>query len=229
MKLSHGLISHKRAIFCGWLLAVAALASANVLAAGKLCDDLGGESGVVTLVDQFLCSLADDRRIKHFFAETNRVRFRTQLIERFCAVSGRPCRYTGNTMQQSHAGMGVNTAVFTALVEDLIEAMERCQVATGAQNRLLALFAPMHVDIIERRQADSTALTSRSVDPDGRRQVPLVKVVRSKRGAGDAVLYRAVGSESHRAGKFRRDIGALSTRDGGGLRSPACLILMATP
>ena len=46
--------------------------------------------------------------------------------------------------------MGVNPAAFNALVEDLIEAMEHCKVGTGAQNRLLALLAPMHADVIER-------------------------------------------------------------------------------
>jgi hemoglobin len=119
-------------------------------AASRLYDQLGGEQGVAALVDQFLFNLADDKRINHFFVETNLKRFRAKLIEQFCALSGGPCTYSGDSMQQSHAGMGINHAAFNALVEDLIEAMEHLSIATGAQNRLLALLAPMHKDIIEQ-------------------------------------------------------------------------------
>ena len=46
--------------------------------------------------------------------------------------------------------MAVDHAAFNALVEDLIEALAYCRVGTGAQNRLLALLAPMHAEIIEQ-------------------------------------------------------------------------------
>lgn len=131
------------------LLLTLAGAGNPVSAATPLYQQLGGEAGVVAIVDQFLSNLADDQRINHFFVDTNLKRFRERLIEQFCSLSGGPCTYTGDSMQQSHAGMGVGHAHFNALVEDLIEAMEQCKVATGAQNRLLALLAPMHKDVIE--------------------------------------------------------------------------------
>lgn len=111
---------------------------------------LGGESGITAIVDQFLWNLADDERINAHFVDTNLQRFRTKLIEQFCELSGGPCTYTGDTMKLSHAGMGIDHAGFNALVEALIEAMEAHNVATGPQNRLLALLAPMHADIIEK-------------------------------------------------------------------------------
>ena len=139
-----------RPIVLSLALLSASASSAPTTAATALYGQLGGEAGVVAIVDQFLFKLADDERINHFFVDTNLQRFREKLIEQFCALSGGPCTYTGDSMQQSHAGMGVNHAAFNALVEDLIEAMEQCKVATGAQNRLLALLAPMHQDIIEK-------------------------------------------------------------------------------
>lgn len=111
---------------------------------------LGGEAGITAIVDQFLWNLADDERINAHFVETNLRRFRTKLIEQFCELSGGPCTYTGDTMKLSHAGMGIDHAGFNALVEALIEAMEAQNIATGPQNRLLALLAPMHADIIEK-------------------------------------------------------------------------------
>ena len=53
-------------------------------------------------------------------------------------------------MKLSHGGMGIDPADFNALVEALIEAMESLHLATGTQNRLLALLAPMHAYIIEK-------------------------------------------------------------------------------
>ncbi len=111
---------------------------------------LGGEAGITAIVDQFLWNLADDERINTHFVETNIQRFRTKLIEQFCELSGGPCVYSGDTMKLSHGGMGIDHAAFNALVEALIEAMEAKNVATGPQNRLLALLAPMHADIIEK-------------------------------------------------------------------------------
>lgn len=115
-----------------------------------LYQDLGAMDGVTAIVDQFLFNLADDGRINHHFAETNVERFRAKLVELFCELSGGPCTYSGDSMQMTHGGMGIDHADFNALVEDLIEAMEAQDTPTTAQNRLLALLAPMHADIVER-------------------------------------------------------------------------------
>ena len=111
---------------------------------------LGGEAGITAIVDQFLWNLAEDERINAHFVETNIQRFRAKLIEQFCELSGGPCAYSGDTMKLSHGGMGIDHAAFNALVEALIEAMQAQNVATGPQNRLLALLAPMHAEIIEK-------------------------------------------------------------------------------
>ena len=71
------------------------ISAGNGAGGRELYDDLGGESGVATIVDQFLWLLADDRRINHYFAETNLVRLRTKLIRitRLCTERARigPC------------------------------------------------------------------------------------------------------------------------------------------
>ncbi len=46
--------------------------------------------------------------------------------------------------------MGVNQAQFYALVEALQAAMERRRIPFSSQNRLLAVLAPMHRDVITR-------------------------------------------------------------------------------
>lgn len=113
-----------------------------------LYQDLGGQPGIEKLVTGMLVNIANDDRIVGHFRGANIERLRGKLVEQFCALSGGPCEYTGDDMLQSHAGKNITDADFNALVEDLIAAMEQQRIPVAAQNRLLALLAPMHGDIV---------------------------------------------------------------------------------
>ncbi|MEO6226718.1 MAG: group 1 truncated hemoglobin [Thermomonas sp.] len=109
---------------------------------------LGGAAGVDGIVDDLLEAILVDDRINFQFAQTDIVRFREKLIEQLCVEGGGPCTYTGLSMQETHAGRGIDDVQFNALVEDLIHVMEYRNVPVPAQNRLLRRLAPMHGDII---------------------------------------------------------------------------------
>lgn len=51
-------------------------------------------------------------------------------------------------MKSAHADMGIRKHEFHALVEDLQAAMDARGIPYAQQNRLLALLAPMHRDVI---------------------------------------------------------------------------------
>lgn len=112
--------------------------------------DLGGLEGISRLVDEFMLGLGNDPRIAGHFRETDPQRFRQKLIEQICAESGGGCRYTGESMADAHAGRNISHADFNALVEVLIDAMEKQDIPVAAQNRLLQRLAPMHADIVTR-------------------------------------------------------------------------------
>ncbi|MET0377581.1 MAG: group 1 truncated hemoglobin [Spongiibacteraceae bacterium] len=114
----------------------------------QLYRDLGGQPGVEIIVDNLLDNIAQDDRIFSLFKDTNIDHFRQMLIEQFCHLSGGPCAYTGETMEKSHGGMHITEAQFNALVEDLYRAMERAGTPVAAQNRLVAVLAPMRPQII---------------------------------------------------------------------------------
>ncbi len=119
-------------------------------AGDPLFGELGGLPGVTAVVDGLLFAISEDRRIAHHFAESNILRLREKLIEQICMESGGPCTYTGDSMQQSHAGRGFTQADFNALVECLQVAMREQGVSFRAQNQLLARLAPMQRDILYR-------------------------------------------------------------------------------
>lgn len=52
-------------------------------------------------------------------------------------------------MAETHAGRGLTETHFNAQVEDRILALQDNQVPVTAQNRLLALLAPLHHDVVD--------------------------------------------------------------------------------
>ena len=110
----------------------------------------GEKAGISALADDFVNRMMADRRIGHFFKNTKPANLKEQLTDQFCLLSGGPCKYQGDSMKASHADLQVRRADFNALVEVLQQSMDARNIPFAAQNRLLALLAPMHRDIITR-------------------------------------------------------------------------------
>jgi hemoglobin len=116
---------------------------------------LGGKKAVVAVVDEFVGRVAADKRINGFFAATaadpqRLAKFKMNLVEQICMASGGPCKYTGKDMKTAHMGMGISTADFNALVEDLLGALDKFKVGDREKSELLGALGPMKSDIVEK-------------------------------------------------------------------------------
>jgi len=121
-------------------------------AKGKsLYDRLGGKGAITAVVDTFVGNVGGDKRINNYFASTDLTKLKTHLVNQICEASGGPCKYTGRTMKQTHAGMGVTDAAFGALVEDLVAALDHHKVGKTEKDELLAVLGPMKSDIVEKK------------------------------------------------------------------------------
>ena len=109
---------------------------------------LGGQTGLVKLMDDFMQRLLVDPRMKPFFIDVDQPHVKEQLVAQFCEVSGGPCKLEGPNMKKVHDGFDINKGHFNAMVEVLQQAMDAQGIAFAAQNRLLAQLAPMHREII---------------------------------------------------------------------------------
>ncbi|MCU6434048.1 group 1 truncated hemoglobin [Undibacterium sp. Jales W-56] len=114
---------------------------------------LGSETGINLIVDDLMVLILADARIKDSFKETNIKRLSKLLKEQFCVIGGGPCNYTGDDMKLVHDKLGITVSQFNALVEDLQIAMEKHQIPSSVQNKLLAKLAPMKRDIVAPRVA----------------------------------------------------------------------------
>ncbi|MFZ6645847.1 group I truncated hemoglobin [Undibacterium sp. TJN25] len=156
---------HARVMTLALALAFLSLGSAPVCALAQSASDrlyqsLGAEQGIGNIVDDLVVLILQDERIKEQFKETNMKNLAKLLKEQFCVLSGGRCKYTGDDMKLVHGKMGVTDLQFNALVEDLQTALDKNNVPSATQNKLIALLAPMHRDIVLPLPAATAASTA---------------------------------------------------------------------
>ena len=117
-------------------------------AGASLYDRLGGKDAITAVVDDFVANVAADARINSFFANTDIPAFKTKLVDQICEATGGPCKYTGKSMKESHAGMGVKEEHFNALVEDLVKSLDKFKVGEKEKTDLLTALGSMKGDIV---------------------------------------------------------------------------------
>lgn len=116
---------------------------------------LGGKKAIQAVVDDFVGRVAADARINAFFAATaadpkRLAKFKGNLVDQICEAAGGPCKYKGKDMKTAHQGMGISTADFNALVEDLTASLDKFKVAEADKGSLLGVLGPMKSDIVEK-------------------------------------------------------------------------------
>ena len=114
-----------------------------------LYQQLGGLSGIEKLVDAFIGEIGNSSHIRPYFEDSNLDRFREKQIEHLCVLTGGPCTYTGDSMIDSHKGMGVTETDFNRVVDLVILAMDSLDYSLATRNRLLARLAPLRNEILD--------------------------------------------------------------------------------
>jgi hemoglobin len=114
---------------------------------------LGGKKAITAVIDQFVTNVANDARINKAFAaaanDPKRLKkFKDNLVDQVCQATGGPCKYKGKDMVTAHKGMNITDADFTALVEDLVAALNQFNVPKAEQDELLGALAGMKGQIV---------------------------------------------------------------------------------
>ena len=115
----------------------------------SLYSRLGGKPAIVKVIDEFVGNVAKDDRVNGRFATTDIPRFKGHMVDQVCAATGGPCTYSGRDMVTTHKGMGITNAEFSAVVQDLVAALNTLNVPKAEQKELLGLLGPMKSDIVE--------------------------------------------------------------------------------
>lgn len=115
---------------------------------------LGGQPAIEQITSDLIDrSAADPVTGRTFQGKVNIKRLKKLLAEQFCEITGGDCHYSGDSMKQVHAGLGISEAEFYGMVEHLREVLDARGVAIADKNALLAKLAPMQRDIVEPKHA----------------------------------------------------------------------------
>lgn len=109
---------------------------------------LGGEQKVAEIVDNFVTEIEFDAQILPYFEGSDIDRFKDKLEEQICSLTGGPCSYSGDSMEQVHSGMNITEQHFNRTVDLLINAMSKANVSHQMQNSVLKVLAPTRDDML---------------------------------------------------------------------------------
>jgi len=129
-----------------------ASAGATASPSGKsLYDRLGGMDAIKAVVDDFINSTAADPKVNKFFAHTDAAHLKGQISEMLCQATGGPCKYTGMSMKDAHAGRKIASGDFDVVAGHLVDTLNKLKVPEQEQKDLLAIVAPLKSDIVAQQ------------------------------------------------------------------------------
>jgi hemoglobin len=201
----------------------------------ELYDRLGGQKAIVAVVDDFIGRVASDDRIKLRFINTDIPRLKSLLVEFVCMATGGPCKYSGQDMETSHAGMELVDEEFDALVADLSATLDKFNVPAKEKGELLGALGPLEPSIVTPKDrlkpvsdaliAKATAVLPKISDANAKQlmQAAIVAAKRGQRNYADQLFSRvelAVGPQTVAAA-------ALTFREGAPKRVDSPITQMA--
>jgi hemoglobin len=120
----------------------------------SLYERLGGVYAIAAVVDAFIDRIMADPRLNanakvdEAHHRVSRAGFKYLVTEQVCAAAGGPQRYTGRSMLDSHAHLGITEAEWHVFLDDLRETFDKFGVPAGEQGELLAIVESTKKDIV---------------------------------------------------------------------------------
>lgn len=125
-------------------------------------DNLGGETNVRKVVDDFVGRAASNPKINFFRkgvqgasewkpSDAQVVMLKQRLVELISSGTGGPFKYAGRPMRATHAGMKISNAEFDALAGDLDAALRAGGAADADRKAVMDFAGGTRADIVERQ------------------------------------------------------------------------------
>jgi hemoglobin len=109
---------------------------------------IGGDTALVTVVDDFYGRVLADPDLAGFFAGTNMTRLKGRQVEFFAAALGGPVPYTGASMRDAHRGRAIAQRHFDLVAGHLIAALVTAGVPDATVSQIVAAVAPLAGQIV---------------------------------------------------------------------------------
>ena len=118
-----------------------------------LYERLGGEEGIITIVDDVVEAHMNNPNVSaRFLPYKERPEHLAQVkkhtVNFFCAGSGGPQQYGGRDMTTTHRGMNINEQEYIAVIEDIMAALEKNGVGMREQQEVLMIGYSLRGEIL---------------------------------------------------------------------------------
>jgi hemoglobin len=118
----------------------------------SIYDSIGGAGAVQAAVEDFYIRLMADPQLAPFFAGTDLTRLKAHQRAFIAAAIGGPEIFDGRDMASAHAGLGIASAHFDAVVEHLADTLTGLGVPEETIAQISGALAPLRADIVTARE-----------------------------------------------------------------------------
>lgn len=117
--------------------------------AETLYDRLGRREGITRITRELMKNHLANPLVKTRYENSPDLdRVETRVIEFFCAGAGGPESYSGKDMLATHKGMNVSEQEFITVIDDAMDALEKCGVEPATRNEVLAILWSLKGEVI---------------------------------------------------------------------------------
>jgi len=120
----------------------------------SLYERLGGVYSIATVVDDFIDRIMVDPRLNanprvdEAHHRVSPAGFKYLVTEMVCWATGKPQKYTGRSMRDSHKDLMITEAEWQASLDDFQQTLDKFQVPQTEQEELKAIVASTKADIV---------------------------------------------------------------------------------
>jgi len=118
--------------------------------AASLYERLGGSEGITQIASDALDNHLANERIKARYESLDNLEaVRQGAADFFISATGGPDVYSGKNMLETHKGMNIDEAEFMAVVDDILDSLDKNSIAQREQEEVLFALYSMRKEIVK--------------------------------------------------------------------------------
>jgi hemoglobin len=115
----------------------------------SLYDRLGRREGITHITRQLMMNHLANPLVKARYEKSEDLaRVERRAIEFFCAGTGGTESYSGQDMLATHRGMNISEQEFVTVVDDAMDALQKCGIDGATRNEVLAILWSLKKEVI---------------------------------------------------------------------------------
>ena len=114
----------------------------------SLYERLGRRPRIEEIVELIWINHTTNPLIKQRYVNSDPETVKRMVTEMCCAGFGGPETYTGKDMVTAHTGMNINEVEFIAVCDDVLDALEKCNVGKRERDEILAILYSLKAEVV---------------------------------------------------------------------------------